>query len=720
MINSQYKTKIEKATNLINNKKLDDALDILKELIINFPNDFFLENFYAAILLNKKDFDNAEKFLKKSIKNNEKFASSYFNLGILYYETKKYNEAINNFLKSLEIQPGFLQAIYFTAISYQFLNLQDNAIKFFLRFIDLDSNNINVYSNIAESFIKKNDYNSALSFLQRGYQIDKNNFNNLFLLAACYEKLEDYNNSLIFYNKSLKFKQTAVVYNNIANIYKQLGFLDMALENYQKCLIIDLNYLPALNNIGTTYLLKKDYFEALKYFERYLKISSSANILANIAVTKFSVLNFKEGEYFFEKSIETEPLANNYEKYLFNTLYLEDFSQSNYFNLANKFRLSVDNKNTYKNEIIYGRDNLNIGFVSGDLYDHAVAHQISGLIRALKDFKDIKTFAYYNNNFEDFKTKELKELFYSFENISNISDSNTIKKIQNDKINILIDLSGYSFKNRLSVFLAKPAPIQITALGFLQSTGLKEIDYILADKNVISDESLFTEKILRMPDCWSTLDVKDINYIIKDLPYEKNKFITFGAYNSFQKLNEKTFNLWSKILEKISHARIFFNNSSFKQKSIKDYIYKQFEKNFISRERIKIGDGGNRELYLKSFNDIDLLLDTYPYGGGTTALEAVWMCVPILTLTGKNFVSRGATSINVQLGLDKLNSKNDEEYINKAIYYSNNLNELKNIKSHLMLTRENNNVFNSKLYAENFYNLMISVWKKNLIQNWKK
>jgi tetratricopeptide (TPR) repeat protein len=148
MINSQYKTKIEKATNLINNKKLDDALDILKELIINFPNDFFLENFYAAILLNKKDFHNAEKFLKKSIKNNEEFASSYFNLGILYYETRKYNEAINNFSKSLEIQPGFLQAIYFTAISYQFLNLQDNAIKFFLRFIDLDSNNINVYSNM--------------------------------------------------------------------------------------------------------------------------------------------------------------------------------------------------------------------------------------------------------------------------------------------------------------------------------------------------------------------------------------------------------------------------------------------------------------------------------------------------------------------------------------------------------------------------------------------
>ena len=123
---------------------------------------------------------------------------------------------------------------------------------------------------------------------------------------------------------------------------------------------------------------------------------------------------------------------------------------------------------------------------------------------------------------------------------------------------------------------------------------------------------------------------------------------------------------------------------------------------------------------MKSFNDIDLLLDTYPYGGGTTSLEAVWMCVPILTLTGKHFVSRGATSINVQLGLDKLNSINDEEYINKAIYYSNNLNELKNIKSHLMLTRENNNVFNSKLYAENFYDLMISVWKKNLIQNWKK
>ena len=720
MINLKYKTKIEEATNLINNKKLDDASNILKELIIKFPNDFFLENFYATILLNQKDFDSSEKFLKNSIKNNDKFVSSYLNLGIVYYETKKFNNAINNFLKALEIEPDNTQVIYYTAISYQLLNLHDNAINFFLKYIDLDLNNINVFSKIAESFIKKNDYKSALSFLQKGYQIDKNNFNVLILLASCYEKIDDYNNSIFFYNKSLKVKQSIIVYQTIGNIYKKLGFLDVALENYEKCLIIDPNYLPALNNIGTTYVLKKDYFEAVKYFERYLKISSDANILANMASAKFSVLNFKEGLDFFEKSIKAKPLTHILEKYLFCTLYLENFSQSNYSDLANKFRLSVGNTNVCKHdkhEIIRRQNNLNIGFVSGDFNSHAVGQQISGIIGSLKDFKDIKTFAYYNNNFEDLKTKEFKESFYKFENISNMHDSNIIKVIQNDKINILVDLSGYSYKNKLSVFLAKPAPIQITAIGFAQSTGLKEIDYFLADKNVVSDKSLFTEKILRMPNCWSALDIKDINYGIKNNPFEKNKFITFGAFNNFQKLNEKTFSLWSKILEKVPTAKIFFNNASFQQKSIKDFIYRQFEINFISRERIIIGDGGNREIYLKSFNDIDLLLDTFPYGGGTTSLEAAWMCVPILTLTGKNFVSRGATSVNIQLGLDRLNSQNENEYVSKAIYFSNNLKELKNIKSHLILSREKNNIFNTKLYAKDFYNLMKSVWEKYLIQN---
>lgn len=182
--------------------------------------------------------------------------------------------------------------------------MQDNAITFLLKYIDLDANNINVYFKIAEIFIAKNDYKNALFFLQRGYGVDKNNFNILILLASCYEKLKDFNSSLVFYNKSLKLKQSIIVYESIARIHKELGFLDLALENYEKCLIIDPNYLPALNNIGTTYLLKKDYFEAVKYFERCLKISRSGNILANMAVAKFLVLNVKEGLNFFEKVLK--------------------------------------------------------------------------------------------------------------------------------------------------------------------------------------------------------------------------------------------------------------------------------------------------------------------------------------------------------------------------------------------------------------------------------
>ena len=116
------------------------------------------------------------------------------------------------------------------------------------------------------------------------------------------------------------------------------------------------------------------------------------------------------------------------------------------------------------------------------------------------------------------------------------------KKIVEDKINILIDLSGYSSQNRLSIFLAKPAPVQVTGFGFLQTTGLKEIDYILADKNIVTDTKNFTEEVLVDQETWSTLDLNNIEIKVEELPAKKNRYITFGAFNNFNKLNEETFN----------------------------------------------------------------------------------------------------------------------------------------------------------------------------------
>ena len=715
MINNNYKNQIENIISLINDKNFKKSILLIEDLINKFPNDFFLENFYGTILLNNKEYDKAEKYFKLSINNNNKFSAAYFNLGLLLYENGQYKKAIENFLFTIDLDNSHSQAFLYIAMSYENLELTDDAIKYFLKSLQFSEDNIEIIFKIANYYVKKADYKNAIFYLDKCLVLNPRRFECLYLSGWVYAKIRQYNKALEYYHKAQKIKQTPEAYHGIAGIYKDLRSLDLALENYEKCLIINPNYLPALNNIASIKNLKNSFFDTLDYLEKYLQIGNdSPDISANIAQAYFATLNFDKGLEYFERTIKDNFSEKNYAKYLFSTLYLEDFNKNKYFNLSSKFSKLLNKKKLSTYKVDLKNNDLIIGFVSGDFREHAVSYQITGLIRELRKFHDLKLFAYYNNSYEDNKTKELKSYFYKFENIFNINDDELINKIVNDKVNILIDLSGYSSLNRLSVFTAKPAPVQITAFGFLKTTGLEEIDYILLDENILIDEDDFKEKVLKIKEIWSTLDTTNICFKTEELPQKINKYITFGAFNNFNKLNEKTLKLWSEILRNVPESKILFNNYSYEDSKVRDFLYSVFKKNNVNKNKILIENGGNREKILKDYNKIDILLDTYPYGGGTTSLEAAWMCVPILTISGKSFVSRGATSVNQSLGMSEWNCNNDNEYLEKAIKFSNDVNLLKKIKFELIVKRKNNKIFDNAFYAKNFYSLIKEVWNKYL------
>jgi predicted O-linked N-acetylglucosamine transferase (SPINDLY family) len=720
MINKNYKDEVEHALNLIKKKDFEKSSLVIEQLVKKFPNDFFLENLYGTLLLNTKKYDEAENYFRLSIKNNKKFSSSYFNLGLLLYENKQYKEAINNFLLAINLDKEHYQATLYLALSYENLNLIDDAINYFLKLLQFNEKNIEILYKVAKCYLIKGDFKNAALYLNKCLILSPENFEYLYSMGWVCAKIKDFDNALKYYQKALKIKQTPELYHGIAAIYKENRLLDLALENYEKCLIINPSYLPAINNIAAIKISKKSYFEAVQYLEKYLYLKSdSSNVLVNMAQAQFAILNFDKGLEYFEKSINQSASEKNYEKYLFSTLYLEKFEKNKYQSLSAKFSEIVNKKkiNTYKIDV--KNNNLIIGFVSGDFREHAVSYQITGLIRELKKFSDIKLFAYYNNNYEDNKTNLLKNYFHKFENIFNINDDLLIQKIVEDRVNILIDLSGYSSLNRLSAFTAKPAPIQISAFGFLKTTGLKEIDYILADENIILNEDWFTEKVLKIKEVWSTLDTDNIFFEIGELPFNKNKYVTFGAFNNFKKLNQKTFKLWSEILKNVLNSKILFNNYTYANVEVRNFLYSEFEKNNVNKTKIIIENGGNREKILKDYNKIDILLDTYPYGGGTTSLEAAWMCVPTLTISGNSFVSRGTTSLNQSLGMLEWNCNDEIEYLAKAIKFSTSVDLLKKIKSELIIKRENSKIFDNIFYAKNFYSLMRNIWNKYLETNIK-
>lgn len=717
MIKPYYKDQIQTAIDLVQTKDFDKLITIVKKLIDEYPDDFFLENFYGTILLNIKQYDLAEKYLNLSIINNKEYSPAYYNLGLLLFYKKEYEDAVKNFLFAAELDKENYQTLLHIALSYEFLGLDEKAIFYFLKLLEFDSFNEEILYKITSNYLKKNDYLNAILYLSKCQEINSKNFKYLYLLGWLYYKTRDFNKSLVYYKQALRIKQTTETYHGIGLVYKELRLLDLASENYEKCLIIDPNYLPALNNLASIKMIKNDVFSSIEYLEKCVKLdSTSSNILLNMARAQFSVLNFKQGLKYFEESFKNDFSKENFEKYLFSTLYIENFDIKKYLDLAQGLSNFL-NKNKIQNyKIDLANNNLIIGFVSGDFREHAVAYQISGVLKELKNFSDIKLYAYSNNDYEDDKTKEFKNIFNKFDNIFNCSDDYLIKKIVEDKVNILIDLSGYSSLNRLSVFLAKPAPIQMIAFGYAQTTGLKEVDYFLADQKLIINERNYSEKVLKMPHVWSTLDTNDINFEVGDLPAKVNKYVIFGVFNNFSKLNEKMLKSWSEILKGNSNSKILFNNYSYNDLGIKNYIYSSFEKNKIDKSRILVENGGNRNKILKDFNKIDILLDTYPYGAGTISLEAAWMCVPLLTISGDNFVSRGATSVNLSLGMPEWNCDTHLEYEIKAIKFSNNIDLLMKIKQHLIEQRENE-IFNNSSFAKHFYSLLRNVWKEYLQNN---
>jgi predicted O-linked N-acetylglucosamine transferase (SPINDLY family) len=360
------------------------------------------------------------------------------------------------------------------------------------------------------------------------------------------------------------------------------------------------------------------------------------------------------------------------------------------------------------------KSKLNIGFVSSDFQKHPVGLFILDLFKCLKN-KDLNLYAYLNKpiNKEDEYSYLIKKNLNKYYNIDSLKDSETIDLIIKDKIDILIDMNGITSGNKLTIFANKPAPIQVTWAGFLHSTGLKEIDYIIGDPYVtpVENKDHFVEKIWQLPKIWchlSSSDIKNIN--TESTPALKNNYITFGSFNNLHKMNELVISTWSKILNLVPNSVLFIKTGQLESYLFKNKIIKQFLKNGVFQNRLILDESSKREDLLYSYNKVDIALDPFPYNGGTTSFETAWMCVPLLTIEGEKFISRCGLSINKNLGLENWIAKNPEDYINKAVMFSKDFLKLDLIRSQLRNNSRKSILFNSEEFSNNLADSFKEMW----------
>ncbi len=399
--------------------------------------------------------------------------------------------------------------------------------------------------------------------------------------------------------------------------------------------------------------------------------------------------------------------------------YSSNFSQKEYLNYCKKIdnKFEIDSDELKKRNEYNLSKNLKIGFISPDLIEHSVYYFLKSTFKSLKK-KSIEIYAFNlrdESELDDI-SKEIKKNCDKWFDLSKLNDLDSANLIVKNNINILIDLAGHFARNRFKILKYKPSPIQISWMGYVNTTGIKELDYILADKNLIKsdEEILYSEKVLRLPNIWNCHSGIDDKFLVNEAPFKKNGYLTFGCFNNSTKISPDCINIWSEILKKAKNCKIMIKAQSEDAEIAQKIILDKFKKNKIDEDRILFEKRKkNRDDHIKMYNDVDVSLDTFPYPGVTTSFESIWMGVPVLTKAGNNFVSRCGESININLGMKDFIAIDNDDYILKATSLCENIDYITKIRKTLRDKAKNSPLFDVDKFGDDFSELMIDLWKKN-------
>jgi len=483
----------------------------------------------------------------------------------------------------------------------------------------------------------------------------------------------------------------------------------------------DPNYLDPIINMIFICFKTKIYDRVLPLvIEAFRDNPKNEKIIEGLALINAKLFNFSDAVKYYQLLFKINPKRSaGRMTFLVGLNYVSGITQEYYLSECLKHSEILEKnlvnevlKKPNKNEII------KVGFLSSDFKKHSVSFFLEDLFLNF-DKKKIEVFAISTLDVvkHDTMTATIQNIADHWYDVSDKSDIEIVSLIKSLNINILIDLNGLTAGNKINVIKNRCAPIQISWLGYNNSTGIKNIDYLIADKNLIKkdEEILYSEKILFLPKIWNSLskpkDLPQINLLSKI----SSQPFTYGSFNNFSKISEDVIDAWSKILRD-TNSQIYLKNPRHDTPSlVKKNIIEKFLERDVSKNKILFLDHQpNRYNHLELYNKIDLALDTFPYPGVTTSCESVLMGVPVLTMKGYNFNSRCGESININLKMEDFIAENKNDYVNKAIYWQHNSKKLKNFKQNLRNRALSSPVFDTVSFAKDFTNIIKEVYLKTL------
>jgi protein O-GlcNAc transferase len=602
--------------------------------------------------------------------------------GVEFHQSGHLDKAIHCYQNILKIKPDNTPALSCMGAALQAVGKLDLAIDCYQKAITIDPNYAEAFYNLGVAKKEQGKLEEAVASFQKAIAIKPDYFGAHSNLGIVLFEQEKFNEAVCSYQKAITIKPDyALAYSNLGNTLIKQGKVDLAVKNCQKAIAIKPDFAEAYCNLGNALHIEGKVAEAITNYQKAIGIRPS--------------------------------FVDAQSNLLLSSQYLPDQTLQNLFlihkNWANSLFHSSDIQAYSHNNVVSQNRRLRIGFVSGDLGQHPVGYFMLGFFK-YHSKAELEIICYSDSN-PDNLTLELKSYADGWVSTQHMDSDEVANHINNDSIDILIDLSGHTAHNRLSLFAKKPAPIQISWAGYVGTTGLPTMDYLIADGHYISEdeEKYFSESIIRLPDSWVCYTPPKYAPVVN--PETTNRFV-LGNFGNTAKINENMLEAWSQILLKCPQADLLLiyrgMDSLSNVKRVKNY----FKNAGIDINRITMeGSLPHKEL-LKRYNSINLALDTLPYSGGLTTMEALWMGVPVVTAKGATFAGRHGASIISTVGFDELVANTLEEYTQLVIDLVSNPERVNKFRVELRNKIANSPLCNHKKFSADLSKELLKVWVK--------
>jgi predicted O-linked N-acetylglucosamine transferase (SPINDLY family) len=593
----------------------------------------------------------------------------------------------------------------------------DEAIQLLRRAIELKPNVASFHNNLGLTLVSSGRAPEAVAVFMRALQLQPNfpeAQNNLGTALRASGRIKE---AIAAYERATTLRSAyPEALNNLAGAVRADGRLDEAISIYRKAIALRPGYVDAHDNLGHALRTNKQLDEAVAQYLQVLALRpDSAGTLTTLGDTLKDVGQIDEAIECYRKSLALRPDSRTTENLLYTLHYQTDDPETlwrEHERWNHEFALPLLPRTLSIANDPDPQRKLRIGYVSPDFRAHCQALFTVPLL-SHHDRSAFEVFCYANVEQPDTTTAQIRPYADHWRDIVKLPDQQAADLIRADRIDILVDLTLHMGYSRPLIFARKPSPVQVTWLGYPSTTGLTAIDYRLSDPHLDppsspNDERFYSEKTVRLPDSFWCYDALITGMPVNELPAVKAGRITFGCLNNFCKITEATLELWAKVLNAVPMSRLIVLTP---QGSSRDRISRGLALHGVDPARIQFVAFLPREKYLEQYHQIDICLDTIPYPGHTTTIDALWMGVPVMNLAGRNAVARGGISILRNVGLPELIAKDADDYVRITASLAGDLPRLAALRSSLRERIERSPIMDAPRFVRNIEAAFREMWQ---------